>query len=342
MVDRSDGSSAARAGRPRSIQGDTRVAYLNGRALNVVGGNGSDREAFAASSRSRPLPGVPTPSSWPSRRSTAGSSLVDTETARTVWRTVPVRSRSSSFGSRTASGCSLWRPVLRGARRERAQALAQAPGRPPGRRLRSREPPLRDGALLAGHRPERSRCFCRRRSTRGGALPLFGSRGTWLARDVAEREVVFVGWVNADQWLFLRLTAAKVQAVSNISRQFGVDTAGKPIASISDKRQLVLSRIPLILVAAVAALGSDGPVPSADEPIQWRGSRHLGVPWDGRLVSVQLPAEGGHYFTWDPVRKRSPNRPWRRWGSDRLPPPAVPSARRVRGRSSGGRPRRDR
>ena len=45
--------------------------------------------------------------------------------------------------------------------------------------------------------------------------------GNWL----------LVGWVNADQWLFLRLTAAKVQAVSNISQQFGVETAGKPIAN---------------------------------------------------------------------------------------------------------------
>jgi protein MpaA len=43
------------------------------------------------------------------------------------------------------------------------------------------------------------------------------------------------------------------------------------------------------------------------------------MPWDGRLVrGVQLPAEGEHYFTWDPVKKRSPNRPWRRWGNDRL------------------------
>ena len=46
--------------------------------------------------------------------------------------------------------------------------------------------------------------------------------GNWL----------LVGWVNADQWLFLRLTAAKVQAVSNISQQFGVETAGKPLRNI--------------------------------------------------------------------------------------------------------------
>jgi murein endopeptidase len=81
----------------------------------------------------------------------------------------------------------------------------------------------------------------------------------------------------------------------------------------------VLSRVSLILVAAVAALGATASVPSADEPIEWRSSRSLGVPWDGRLVrGVRLPAEGEHYFTWDPIKKRSPNRPWRRWGSDRL------------------------
>ena len=59
--------------------------------------------------------------------------------------------------------------------------------------------------------------------------------------------------------------------------------------------------------------------PLLAEPIAWRPSRALGTPWSGRLVGgVRLPSEGTHYFTWDPVLKRSPNRPWRRWGSDRL------------------------
>ena len=53
--------------------------------------------------------------------------------------------------------------------------------------------------------------------------------------------------------------------------------------------------------------------------IRWRASRSLGLPHDGRLVrGVKLPAEGSHFFTWDPVRERSPNRWWRRFGSDRL------------------------
>ena len=34
-------------------------------------------------------------------------------------------------------------------------------------------------------------------------------------------EWLLVGWVNANQWLFLRLTSAKVESVSNIVEQFG-------------------------------------------------------------------------------------------------------------------------
>jgi hypothetical protein len=53
--------------------------------------------------------------------------------------------------------------------------------------------------------------------------------------------------------------------------------------------------------------------------VRWRESRALGAPHAGRLVGgVRLPRAGEHFFTWDPVRKRSPNRPWRRWGTDVL------------------------
>ena len=81
----------------------------------------------------------------------------------------------------------------------------------------------------------------------------------------------------------------------------------------------MLPRLALILLAATTALGAASLPLQTDEPIEWRSSRSLGVPWDGRLaLGVRLPAESEHYFTWDPVEKRSPNRPWRRWGSDRL------------------------
>ena len=57
----------------------------------------------------------------------------------------------------------------------------------------------------------------------------------------------------------------------------------------------------------------------ARRPIHWRRSEALGLPQAGRLVrGVQLPAEGAHFFTWDPIRRRSPNRAWRRWGTDDL------------------------
>jgi len=59
--------------------------------------------------------------------------------------------------------------------------------------------------------------------------------------------------------------------------------------------------------------------PAAPSTIRWRRSEALGKPYDGRLVqSVQLPAEGEHFFTWDPIRRTSPNRGWRRYGTDRL------------------------
>ena len=60
-------------------------------------------------------------------------------------------------------------------------------------------------------------------------------------------------------------------------------------------------------------------LPAAVTQIRWRRSRSLGLPYAGRLVGgVQLPVEGRHFFTWDPVLKRASNRPWRRWGSDRV------------------------
>ncbi|HEY7561183.1 MAG TPA: penicillin-insensitive murein endopeptidase [Gaiellaceae bacterium] len=55
------------------------------------------------------------------------------------------------------------------------------------------------------------------------------------------------------------------------------------------------------------------------ERIAWRLSEARGAPGAGRLVrGVRLPASGRNFFTWDPVLHRRPDRPWRRWGTDRL------------------------
>ena len=49
------------------------------------------------------------------------------------------------------------------------------------------------------------------------------------------------------------------------------------------------------------------------------GSLAVGKPNHGRLVNgLQLPSTGPDWVTWDPIRHRVPNRPDRRWGTDRL------------------------
>ena len=63
------------------------------------------------------------------------------------------------------------------------------------------------------------------------------------------------------------------------------------------------------------------PVPPVrpEAQIEWKRSLAIGTPAAGRLVrGVRLPAEGEHFFTWDPVKRRSPNRGWRRYGTDTL------------------------
>ena len=55
------------------------------------------------------------------------------------------------------------------------------------------------------------------------------------------------------------------------------------------------------------------------EPIAWQPSRALGRPNAGRLLrGVRLPAEDAMFFTWDPIRHTTPNRWWRRYGTDHL------------------------
>jgi murein endopeptidase len=116
---------------------------------------------------------------------------------------------------------------------------------------------------------------------------------------------------------------------------------------------LILLALALLLVAAAVAWAQEGPDPAAPPPpdatatpsplvtppptdplpeeepaeeqesdigsIDFRRSQALGLHYFGRLRNgVQLSPEGNDYVTWDPVLKRSPNRPWRRWGTDQL------------------------
>ncbi len=73
--------------------------------------------------------------------------------------------------------------------------------------------------------------------------------------------------------------------------------------------------------------------------IEWKRSVAIGSPSAGRLVrGVRLPRAGRHFFTWDPVKRRSPNRPWRRYGTDRLVRLVLRVARAHR-RANPGAPR---
>jgi murein endopeptidase len=79
------------------------------------------------------------------------------------------------------------------------------------------------------------------------------------------------------------------------------------------------ARRPAAAPPLAAAAGRTAPRRPPEAAIAWRRSRSIGLPWAGRLAGgVELPAEGAHFVTWDPVRHRSPNRFWRRHGSDRL------------------------
>jgi hypothetical protein len=211
---------------------DTRVAYLNGRALRVVGGNGTgDKEL-------RRRVGASAPAWRPDAFELAFSTvdgrieLLDAESARTIWRTVPGEvprqlawsedgERLLALGERSlrvldANGRKLWSiglPVgpsgvafVRESHRFVMVRYSPATGRS-------------DLVLLQAETDPGEPRFLYSAPGDFGSLAM-SPNGNWL----------LVGWVNADQWLFLRLTAAKVQAVSNISQQFGVATAGKPIA----------------------------------------------------------------------------------------------------------------
>ena len=211
---------------------DTRVAYLNGRVLHVVGGNGEgDKEL-------RRRVGASAPAWRPDAFELAFSTvdgrieLVDAESARTIWRTVPGEvprqlawsedgERLLALGDRSlrvldANGRKLWSiglPVgpsgvafVRESHRFVMVRYSPATGRS-------------DLVLLQAEVDPGEERFLYSAPGDFGSLAM-SPNGNWL----------LVGWVNADQWLFLRLTAAKVQAVSNISQQFGVPTAGRPIA----------------------------------------------------------------------------------------------------------------
>jgi hypothetical protein len=211
---------------------DTRVAYLNRRVLRVVGGNGSgDKELRRLVA---PVPPAWRPGTFELAFSTVDGriELVDADSAKTVWRTIPGEVPTKLVWSEDG---------------ERLLALGERSLRvldSNGRKLWSIGLPIGPSGVVfvrATHRfvmvrysPATGRSdlvLFQAETDPGEARFLYSAPGDFGALAISPNgNWLLVGWINADQWLFLRLTAAKVQAVSNISEQFGSETEGKPIS----------------------------------------------------------------------------------------------------------------
>jgi murein endopeptidase len=89
---------------------------------------------------------------------------------------------------------------------------------------------------------------------------------------------------------------------------------------MSQVRPVILALAVLLLAPAAASARplQDPPLPPEAAPAP--PSRALGKPYaHGRLENgVQLPELGEDFFTWDPIYHVVPNRPERRWATDRL------------------------
>ena len=94
--------------------------------------------------------------------------------------------------------------------------------------------------------------------------------------------------------------------------------SGAPTGRVAQPEKRVLAAVHrgAARISGVGA-GKRGRPPAA--AIRWRRSRAVGRPNHGRLMGgVELPAAGTLFVTVDPVTGSSPNRAWRRYGTDRL------------------------
>jgi hypothetical protein len=228
--------SLARSGNVRSARWSPdgfRVAYLNGRELRVVVGDGTGDGSLRRAVGSTPPAWRPEGDHELAFSTVDGRvELVQTDSGKTLWRTspdeLPTELVWSEDGKRLlvlserslrvldADGRKLWKiglPVgpsgvafIRGSHRFVMVRYVPATG-------------LSNLVLLQAE------------TDPGEARVLYSSPGDFGTLAVSPNgKWLLVGWVNADQWLFLRLSAAKVQAVSNIVEQFGGAGLGVPLS----------------------------------------------------------------------------------------------------------------
>jgi hypothetical protein len=219
---------------PEIHPGDTRVAYLNGPQLRVVGGDGRGdkplRRIVAA-----------TPPAWrPAEDFELAFSTVDgrieliqTDSAKTLWRTVAGEIPTSLVWSEDGE-----RLLVLG---ERSLRVLDSDGR----KLSSIRFPLGPSGVAfvrKGHQfvmiryspatGQSNLVLLQAEASLGEQRFLYSAPGNFGTLAVSPNgNWVLVGWVNADQWLFLRLSPAKVQSVSNIVEQFGGAGPAEPLST---------------------------------------------------------------------------------------------------------------
>jgi len=203
-----------------------RIAYLNGPELRVVAGDGTGDGVL------RQRVGTTTPAWRPGGAdhelafSTVDGriELVQTDSAKTLWRTVPGEVPTQLVWSEDGK-----RLLVLSERSLRALDLN-------GHRLWTLGLPVGPSGVAFVRKSHRfvmiryspatglsDLVLLQAEADRGESRFLYSSPGDFGTLAISPNgNWLLVGWVNADQWLFLRLSAVKVQAVSNIVEQFGI------------------------------------------------------------------------------------------------------------------------
>jgi hypothetical protein len=211
-----------------------RVAYLNGRELRVVTGDGT------ADTPLRRRIGA-TPPAWrPGAQHELAFSTVDgrielvaTDSTKSEWRTGPGEVAKELVWSEDGR-----RLLVLGDRSLRVLDSS-------GRRLWQIGLPIGPSGVafvrgshrfvMVRHVPATGRSdliLLQAEASPGKARYLYSAPGDFATLAVSPNgNWLLVGWVNADQWLFLRLTTAKVQAISNIVEQFSPGRRGGSLSS---------------------------------------------------------------------------------------------------------------
>ena len=201
-----------------------RISYLNGRQLRVVAGDGTGDAPL------RNVVGAAPPAWRPEATRQLSFStidgrieLVNVDTTKTIWRTDPGDpptqlvwsedgQRLLALGERSlrvfdSNGHKLW-----------AIGMPVGPSgvvfvRKSHRFILIRYSPATQRSDLVLFQAE---------TTPGEPRFLYSAPGDFGTLAISPNGTwLLVGWINANQWLFLRLTSARVESVSNIVEQFG-------------------------------------------------------------------------------------------------------------------------